>query len=83
MAFRKQLVVLHRYVGLVMAGFLVIAGLTGALLVWYHELDARFNPQLLRVAPPYPDSQPLSPFVLREKVEAAFPSASVNIPAQS
>lgn len=78
MAFRKQLVVLHRYVGLVMAGFLVIAGLTGALLVWYHELDARFNPQLLRVAPPYPDSQPLSPFVLREKVEAAFPSASVN-----
>lgn len=78
MTLRKQLVILHRYVGLVMAGFLVIAGLTGALLVWYHELDARFNPQLLRVKPPSHNSQPLSPFVLRDKVEAAFPSASVN-----
>jgi len=78
MTLRKQLVILHRYVGLVMAGFLVIAGLTGALLVWYHELDARFNPQLLRVNPPSHNSQPLSPFALRDKVEAAFPSASVN-----
>ncbi|MGJ3254948.1 MAG: PepSY-associated TM helix domain-containing protein, partial [Alcanivorax sp.] len=74
----KQLGILHRDVGLVVAGLLVIAGLTGALLVWYHELDARFNPQLLRVSPPSHNNPPLSPFALRDKVEAAFPSASVN-----
>ena len=47
---RKKLVLLHRYVGLAMAGFLIIAGLTGALLVWYYELDA--NVHWMMLAPP-------------------------------
>ncbi|QJX02449.1 PepSY domain-containing protein [Alcanivorax sp. IO_7] len=51
MTVRQRFVVLHRYVGLVMAGFLIIAGLTGALLVWYYELDALINPQWLQVEP--------------------------------
>lgn len=34
----------HRYVGLVLASFLIIAGLTGSVLVWYYELDAAVNP---------------------------------------
>lgn len=75
---RSWLVLLHRYVGLVIAGFLVIAGLTGALLVWYPELDRALNPRLMRVEPPGPQARPLSPLTLRERVQAAFPEASVN-----
>lgn len=80
---RRALVLVHRYVGLVMAGFLVIAGLTGALLVWYHELDAAINPRLLRVVAPAQGSggeaaSPLSPLDLRDRVQAAYPNAWVH-----
>lgn len=75
---RHHIVILHRYVGLVMAGFLIIAGLTGALLVWYQELDTGINSQLLRVNPPAHTCQPLSPFALRNNVARAFPAADVN-----
>lgn len=36
---RQFWVWVHRYVGLVMALFLLIAGATGAVLAFYHELD--------------------------------------------
>lgn len=49
-----------------MTMFLVIAGLTGSLLVWYEELDATISPRLFRVAPPGPDTQPLDVLTLRE-----------------
>ncbi len=78
MRMRQRLVVLHRYVGLVMAGFLIIAGLTGALLVWYYELDALINPHWLQVEPPTAYSEPRSPFALRDQVDAAYPDAAVN-----
>lgn len=51
MRVRTPLVVLHRYVGLAMAGFLVLAGLTGSLIAFQSELDAWLNPHLFRVAP--------------------------------
>lgn len=78
MTVRQRFVVLHRYVGLVMAGFLIIACLTGALLVWYYELDALINPQWLQVEPPAAHSEPLSPFALRDQVDAAYPDANVH-----
>ena len=78
MTVRQRFVVLHRYVGLVMAGFLIIAGLTGALLVWYYELDALINPQWLQVEPPAAHSEPRSPFALRDQVDAAYPDANVH-----
>ena len=78
MTARRRLVQLHRYVGLVMAGFLIIAGLTGALLVWYYELDALINPQWLQVEPPAAHSELLSPFALRDQVDAAYPDANVH-----
>ena len=78
MTVRQRFVVLHRYVGLVMAGFLIIAGLTGALLVWYYELDALINPQWLQVEPPAAHSELLSPFALRDQVDAAYPDANVH-----
>lgn len=59
-------VLVHRWVGLAMAGFLVVASLTGSLLAWYEELDAAINPHLFHVALPGPDARPLDVLVLRE-----------------
>lgn len=67
--------VIHRWAGLVMAGFLVIAGLTGALLAWNNELDAAFNPELFEAPPPSPEAEMLDPLVLRAQVQAAYPQA--------
>ncbi|MCK6394940.1 PepSY domain-containing protein [Diaphorobacter sp. HDW4A] len=74
---RPLLVLVHRWVGLVMAGFLLVAGLTGALLAWNEELEAAISPQLFRVMPPAPDAAPMDPLVLRERVQAAYPQALV------
>lgn len=74
---RRKLVWLHRYVGLGMAGFLILAGLTGSLLVWYHELDAAVNPGLLRVEAPA-DAVPRAPLALRQAVEDAIPGVRAN-----
>jgi uncharacterized iron-regulated membrane protein len=43
---RPVLVLLHRWFGLAVAIFLFIAGATGAVISWDHELDAWLNPQL-------------------------------------
>ncbi|MCB5188845.1 PepSY domain-containing protein [Methylobacillus caricis] len=45
---RKYLVVLHRWFGLAMAAFLLIAGATGAVISWDHELDEWLNPHLFK-----------------------------------
>lgn len=44
---RPWLVRLHRYAGLAIAPFLIVTGLTGAVISWDHELDAWLNPGLL------------------------------------
>jgi uncharacterized iron-regulated membrane protein len=67
-------IVVHRYVGLAMAVFLVIAGVTGSLIVFFHELDAGLNPRLFRAPPPSTDARPLDPFRLREVVASRLPS---------
>lgn len=41
---RALLVLLHRYIGLATALFLMIAGITGSLLAFNHELDEWLNP---------------------------------------
>jgi uncharacterized iron-regulated membrane protein len=74
-AVRPVLVLVHRYVGLVMAGFLLIAGLTGSLLAWNDELEAAISPQLFRAAPPAPNAQALDPLVLRARVAERYPKA--------
>lgn len=47
---RGVCLVLHRWVGLTIAAFLVVAGLTGAALAYNEELDAYFAHELWRVA---------------------------------
>lgn len=68
---RRLLVLVHRYVGLALAGFLLVAGLTGSLLAWNNELEAAITPSLFRASPPSPNATPLDTLALREKVQAA------------
>jgi uncharacterized iron-regulated membrane protein len=75
---RSLVVAVHRYVGLVLAGFLLLAGVTGSLLAWNEELDAALNPALFRAAPPAPGALPLDAAALREIVAAHHPAARVD-----
>jgi uncharacterized iron-regulated membrane protein len=45
---RQILVLLHRYVGLVIAAFMVVAGLSGSLIAFRDELDVWLNPELFQ-----------------------------------
>lgn len=72
---RGVLVRLHRWFGLAAAGFLFLAGLTGALIAWEHEIDAWLNPALYRAASAGP---PLPPLELARAVEAADPRVQVR-----
>lgn len=71
---RPLMLKLHRYLGLAMAGFLVIAGLTGAIISWDHELDEWLNPQLFKAQT---KGVPQPPMDLARQVEARFPQVAV------
>jgi uncharacterized iron-regulated membrane protein len=60
-----------------MAFFLVVAGLTGSLLAFYHELDAWLNPHLYTVRA-LPGQTVLDPYALRARAEALVPQGRVD-----
>lgn len=68
-------VAVHRWLGLATAAFLFIAGLTGAIISWDHELDAALNPSLYRAST---DVAPQSPLALARQLEAARPELQVT-----
>ena len=72
---RALLVRLHRWFGLTAAAFLFIAGLSGALIAWDHELDALITPQLYRAQTP---GQPIGAVALAEHLEKAEPRLMVT-----
>ncbi|MET0265771.1 MAG: PepSY-associated TM helix domain-containing protein [Duganella sp.] len=74
---RTVLLPVHRYVGLLLALFLALAGLTGSLLAWNEELEAVISPQLFRVAAPAPGAARIDPLQLHEQVRARYPAAFV------
>lgn len=49
---RRGAVAVHRWLGLTVGVLLVVAGLSGSLLVFRDEIDVALNPHLRRVAPP-------------------------------
>lgn len=75
---RSALVLAHRYAGLVLAGFLLFAGVTGSLLAWNEELDAAISPQLFHAGAPVAGARTHDPLALREAVAAHYPQARVN-----
>lgn len=74
-AARRALTLLHRYLGLTMAGFLVVSGLTGAVISWDHELDEWLNPHLLKATG---EGSALASTTLVANIEAAFPEVQVT-----
>lgn len=66
---------LHRWVGLGTAGFLLVAGLTGAVIAWDHELDAWLAPRFHRAAGA---GAPRAPLALADALERRDPRLSVT-----
>lgn len=76
---RLFLVLLHRWLGLFIAVFLLIAGLTGAVISWDHELDEWLNPQLFKARSGSEEAgESLSPVALAARAEAADPRVRVT-----
>lgn len=67
---------LHRWLGLILAGFLVVIGLTGSLLAFYPELTRLVNPHWYRDRAP---ATWLAPGELARRVEAADPRVRVTV----
>lgn len=72
---RALFVILHRCAGLAIAAFLFIAGLTGSIIAWDHELDGWLNPDLLYSSSRGPF---FDPFELARHVEASDSRAFVT-----
>lgn len=68
-------VLIHRWFGLLMAGFLFLTGLTGAIISWDHELDDLLNPHLMEV-PATGGARPSLEFI--EQIETRHPQVSVS-----
>ncbi|WP_457443816.1 PepSY-associated TM helix domain-containing protein [Roseateles sp. P5_E4] len=78
---RALLVLLHRWFGLAAAVFLFIAGLTGAVIAFDHELDAALNPQFFEANTAGPARPALE---LADALEAADPRLRVRyLPLQA
>ncbi len=72
---RRILVNLHRWFGLGAAAFLFVAGLTGAVISWDHELDARLNPAMFHART---QGAPRSALDLAAQLEAGDPAVRVR-----
>lgn len=79
---RLTLSLLHRWFGLFIAVFLFIAGLTGALIAWDHELDAWIAPEFyhaqLPTLVPARSNEAKAPLVLAAEFEAKHPNLMIT-----
>jgi len=72
---RQIWVLIHRYAGLTIAGFLILIGLTGSLLSFLDEINHYLSPHL------FPDTHAeykMGPGELAEKAQALLPHAEVT-----
>ncbi len=72
---RPFLTFLHRWVGLIIAAFLIVSGVTGAVISWDHELDDVLNPHLMEARTP---GAALPSLDLARDIEARDPRAIVT-----
>ncbi|MBP7705044.1 MAG: PepSY domain-containing protein [Caulobacter sp.] len=75
-AVRPFLTFIHRWVGLIMAGFLFISGVTGAVISWDHELDEVLNPHLMDARTP--KGAPIDSLTLAQQIEARDPRVIIT-----
>lgn len=68
----------HRWLGLAVAVFLFISGLTGAIISWDHELDEWLNPQLFDAETTQTDAVNSDALALADKLEANDPTVRVS-----
>jgi uncharacterized iron-regulated membrane protein len=70
---RRVALLAHRYVGLLTAAFLFLAGVTGSLIAFYVQIDAALNPELFRARPSRAGAAMLDPFELRDRLQQQLP----------
>ena len=68
---RQSCLWIHRYTGLAMAAFLIIAGITGTLLAFHDELDDVFNHKLANIDAQHKPPLPIA--TLHDAVISAYP----------
>jgi len=73
---RKLLLNLHLWAGLIAALFLLILGVSGALVAFEGEIDRTLNAKLSYVDP---KGQPLSLEAISTKLRAAYPEAKIEM----
>jgi uncharacterized iron-regulated membrane protein len=71
MKFRKPVLILHRYAGIMAGILLAIIGLTGSGLIFAEEVHSILHPQLLQVAP---EGDRLSHQILVDIARKAYPA---------
>lgn len=72
---RRRFAKLHRWSGLLLLAFMLVAGITGAILSFRWEIDRAINPHLFSVAP-QAESMPYKALI--DAVEKRFPDAVVS-----
>lgn len=75
---RQFWVLLHRWSGILIAFFMIIAGVTGTLLAFNDELEGIFAKRLFIAQKPYENALALKPLELREAFLKQNPSAIIN-----
>jgi uncharacterized iron-regulated membrane protein len=67
--------IVHRWIGLTIAAFLFLTGLTGAIISWDHELDDWLNSHLVEA---HTSGLAQSPLLLAQQIEERYPEISVG-----
>lgn len=78
---RRIAVIVHRCVGLFLALFLTIAGLTGSIIAFNHELDRALNPGVMTVLKPTPNQAPVTDWIAAvTKTYPAMVTTYITVP---
>lgn len=75
---RSAWVLLHRWAGLAMAGFLILVGLTGSFLAFYPELERQINSQFYTAQTQGHKLEKLDIVTLAERVRQQIPAAQIE-----
>ncbi len=78
MSLRRIFVTIHSYVGLVIAGFIIIAGLTGTVLAWYDSLDDIMSSDFQHIETSVSVDVPLDPLLLRDLILKQYPHLNIT-----